>query len=855
MAFSWINFDTSFLISMIMASDLPDEVKADVQESSEDKDYVVSKMNRICATPDKAFIMKYRPMIEQGLLKYYKNEVEKICKTMNIQGETHEERQKKLAKRATSASLIQAYIDALLSISGMDVEMNEFSKFRNTVSVNMAETVIEEVPLYDFQKDAIEELKKYFIKEDKDSGIMVMPTGSGKSRTSITFLVREMVSQGYQILWIAHRHMLLDQAADCFYKFAGLAKINNPDIHDYRISCISGEHMSIKMVDQPEIIVASISSICRNKPHLNRVLREKVMIVVDECHHTLAPTYRDTIEFIRNNRSGVKLLGVTATPVRATSKDSKRLMQLFDNHVIYDVSMANLIAKGILADPEFKRIETGEDFEPEITIDEGKMIQRYGELPESLVNKIAMSNSRNELIINEYLDNAEKYGKTLIFALNIIHCRFLFEELTKRGVKCGLVYSGKDDNSRVIEQFKDGTLDVLINVNIMTEGTDVPDIQTVFLTRPIGSEGLLMQMIGRGMRGRHAGGTETVNIVDFHDKWDTFNRWMNPEWLISKEQLEYKDPKKVPKTKPMEYDWNMCQDIYRSMRFKAEAAGSMLSLPVGWFTLVDEEGELTRMIVFEDQLPGITEMRETMKSWVNDKSATPKRLLERFFGGFCSAPALRDMELLVDNYRTLESPPEFHEFTERKVADPYYVVEQAEKDGQDLFMVGSKLFDENAVVRDLYGSKEQYIMELCKMKLYKGKAPVLGLSVQELPEEQIPFDRTPYHNLNELTEEVIDEMLGGRHDRYGSVEWTDRAYRTYYGVHNAADHSVKINSVLNSKDVPKEVVKFVIYHELLHRDNRLHDEEFRKEERKFPGYEECEHFLYDNMKKFDIVEW
>ena len=115
--------------------------------------------------------------------------------------------------------------------------------------------------------------------------------------------------------------------------------------------------------------------------------------------------------------------------------------------------------------------------------------------------------------------------------------------------------------------FKNNKLDVLVNVNIMTEGTDVPDVQTVFLTRPTASEGLLMQMIGRGMRGLKAQGTETVNIVDFHDQWDVFNKWLNPEWLI---QDEISDETVVVEGKKRkrqyeEYEWSLCRDIYNSI--------------------------------------------------------------------------------------------------------------------------------------------------------------------------------------------------------------------------------------------------------------------------------------------------
>ena len=146
-------------------------------------------------------------------------------------------------------------------------------------------------------------------------------------------------------------------------------------------------------------------------------------------------------------------------------------------------------------------------------------------------------------------------------------------------------------------------------------------------------------------------------------------------------------------------------------------------------------------------------------------------------------------------------------------------------------------------------------MELCKVKVYEKKNHIIGVKVEELPEEWIPFSREPYYNLEELVQEVKDEMFQGTFDGISSITWTDKAYRTYYGIHYMDNHSIKINSVLNSRDVPKEVVKFVIYHELLHRDNPNHDQAFREKEHKYHRYEEWESFLFNNMLKFDIAEW
>ncbi len=855
MKFSWNNFDVTFLKEIISATD--DVEDKELYLATDDKDAIISCVNEICDYPDQKFVMQYRQIIEQQVLIYYPKEVKKICKANNITDRSFNEKQSKMCQKKMSGTMANAYCAALLNISGLEIRDYEYSNFRYTRSLNMSETKIEDVPLYDFQKKAVEALKHHFISLDKTAGMLVMPTGSGKSRTATYFLIKEMVSRGYQVIWLAHRHMLLDQAADCFYRFAGLSKIENPGIRNYRISCISGEHLRVSQVDKHEVIVASISSICRNKDHLRRILSKKVMIVVDEAHHTFAPTYQETIRFIKKCRKDVKLLGLTATPVRANEVDSQALLKLYDNNIVYSEAMSDLIAKGILASPEFIRRETGENFEAVISIDEEKLIRRYGELPETLVNKIALSNVRNELIINEYMNHKDQYGKTLIFALNILHCRFLYEELKRRGVKCDYIYSGLEGNSSTINAFKNGEIDVLINVNIMTEGTDVPDIQTVFLTRPTQSEGFLMQMIGRGLRGKEAGGTERAYIVDFHDTWSVFNKWLNPQWLID-DEIVVDGVEKNPEHKRytyQEYEWQMCQDIYKSIVYENAEIDREVMLPVGWYSLIDSDGEIVRMLFFENQMEGILNMMKDKNVWKEDLSFTAQDAIDKYFTGFCEKPSIYELGLLMDNTRYNEEPPARYLLANRKSIEPLYVVEKAETEGLDLFALAGETYDNFDIVRDLYPSREAYISKVCNVKIYRNTKVILGQKVEELPLELIPFDRTPAYNLDQLVQEVKDEMFGGSFDGIGKIVWTDKAYKQFYGRHWLDTHDIEINQVLNSKDVNREVVKFVIYHELLHRDNRYHNAAFREEEHKYPNWSEWEHFLADNMNKFDIREW
>lgn len=853
MAFSWSGFDATFLKEIIKASELKD---AELYIESDDIDVLAGCVNNICSIPDEKFVMKYRQIIEQYLILNYKEEVLKICKSLNITANSYNDKQILMTKKALSTNLIHAYIAAIYSIHGMDIRDSEYSTFRYTRALNMAETKVENVPLYDFQKDAVNALKRHFVDNDCKDGMLVMPTGSGKSRTATYFLIKEMVSREYQIIWLAHRHMLIDQAADCFYRFAGLSKIENPKIKDYRISCISGEHLRMSQVDKHEVIVASIASICRNKDHLRRILKNKVMIVVDEAHHAFAPTYQETIKFIKKCRKNVKLLGLTATPIRANEDDSNVLLKLFGNNIIYNIALSDLIAKGILATPKFIRKETGEEFEPQISLDEGRLIRKYGELPETLVSKIASSNTRNKLIVDEYVKNKSLYGKTLIFAMNILHCRFLYEELRKRHVKCGLIYSGKEDNSIVINDFQTNRYDVLINVNIMTEGTDVPDIQTVFLTRPTQSESLLMQMIGRGMRGISANGTEMVNIVDFYDKWETFNKWLNPEWIIN-EEIEVDEPEKRSHKKvfTIEYEWEMCKEIYQSIVFQNMESKQSVMLPVGWYSLIDNDGEVGRMMIFENQLAGIKKMMEEKKLWKNDNLFHAKAALAKYFKGFGEMPNEEELDMLIDNVRYNEEQPNIHSFENRKKIDPYYVAKTAMENGQDVMLYASEIYDNYAITSDLYESKESYIMKVCEARIYGNKKRMIGQKVEELPMELIPFDRTPVYDLDQLVKEVKDEMFGGILDGLGTITWTDKPYKEYFGCHYGATHNIVINSVLNSKDVPREVVKYVIYHEMLHLNNMSHDSLFRELEHKYPNYEEWDHFLDAHMGQFDIKEW
>lgn len=845
--FTWNNFDEEFISSIVYNDKTKKELKP--SRKTDDKDMLIPTMEKIAPYPTKEFVITYRVDIEFKLLTKQPELVEKIYKNQTSSKSTnYRSMLNELSKMRLGATLLGSYISALCEIGSGDYEYEEQSRFAQPITIDLTTSIANDVPLYDFQKDAVQKLNDNLIANNNASGMLVMPTGSGKTRTATYFLLKNMISKGYQVVWLTHRHMLIDQTAESFYNFAPLVKILNPKAKILKMASISGEHSTIKATEKDDnVMVISVQSVCRSLDYLKTVLAKKVIIVVDEAHHTVAMSYRKTIDYIRKIRKDAKLLGLTATPVRGTDIESKYLLQLFENNIIFDISMSELITKQILANPNFERIETNTDFETIISIDEAKLIKKYGEIPPTLADKIAHSSRRNKAIVDTYMKNRERYGKTIMFALNAFHCYTLCQELKNKGVSCDYIYSGNKDNGAKIRRFKDNEFEVLININILTEGSDVPDIQTVFLTRPTQSEGLLMQMIGRGMRGKLAGGTETVTIVDFCDKWDTFNKWLNPEWLIG--------PVDVPTDVVIEYEpvkkiiipWGLIGEIYKGISFKGDnAVARSLALPVGWYPLLDEDGNDYTMFVWKEQLKGFENIVKDSKEIVENTSITLEDVINKYFPGFEMPPSKNDVDLFLNNLINNDTEPRMFSFENRENIDPTILGPLFKEQNigiGDLEDKTQEIFDANEdMIKNIYGDFENYYSRIIDCIKYQGGRILSDATITEIAVELLPYKIEQTYNLNELVNEVINEMFGGEYEGIESVEWTDKPYSSFYGKYFIGG-IIRINKLLDSPQVDKEVVKFVIYHELLHRDYFKHDKAFYAQEHKYPDYTEHNRFL------------
>lgn len=406
-------------------------------------------------------------------------------------------------------------------------------------------------------------------KLDSFSTLLVLPTGGGKTYTAATWLIKNAIDKHKKVIWIAHRQMLIEQALETFKKYPYREYLPNRSGFDFRIISGNTNHDNMsKIKSTDDLLLISKDSAGRNLEKLDKWVKDEseIYLVIDEAHHATARTYVKIIEYFKEHVEYLKIIGLTATPMRTAKREQGLLGKIFcdgidekTNQVIsanavndnkmkrgicYQIALKDLMKNGILSTPIHESTDT--DLEvPTLSAEELKKITNSDMLPSEVIEKMNKNGLRNRVIVDKYIKNREKYGQTIVFAMDQKHAISLKEVFKKNGVKSDYIISGvqndlgykidQEHNDKIIQQFKDKKLEVLINVNILTEGADIPQIKTVFLTRPTTSIIRMTQMVGRALRGVNSGGTKEAYIVSFVDRWDDKVSWVTPEFIFNDE--------------------------------------------------------------------------------------------------------------------------------------------------------------------------------------------------------------------------------------------------------------------------------------------------------------------------------
>ena len=339
---------------------------------------------------------------------------------------------------------------------------------------------MKKIKLFDYQEDMKERIEKAL--HLHRSVMAQMPTGTGKTYL-LTAVIDSFVSNNpMEKVWIvAHRRELVSQIDDTVRKF-----------HSYSASNTSSLLSSVKAM--------SIQWLMR---HYDEIEEEPGMIVIDEAHHALAKTYKEMWERFPK----AKFLGLTATPCRLNGKG---FTDLFDV-LVQSWDVPEFISKGRLATYDFVSIKS--DGVTQQLIDS---LQKRGADGDYQNKEMDMLLNKKPSIERLYR-SLEEYGKDrkgIVYAINISHAQKITKQYQEHGVKAIAIDSKTPATERQqdIEAFKKGDIQVLVNVDIFSEGFDCPDVEFVQLARPTLSLAKYLQMVGRGLR--VAKGKKNCVIID-----------------------------------------------------------------------------------------------------------------------------------------------------------------------------------------------------------------------------------------------------------------------------------------------------------------------------------------------------
>jgi len=299
-----------------------------------------------------------------------------------------------------------------------------------------------------------------------------MATGAGKT-VVFANLIRQM---DRKTLVLAHTCELLDQAREkinmiCPNLDVGIVKANRKEF-------------------DRQIVVSSIQS-ARQPETLAQFQKQGFSLCIyDEAHRVGSATPREVLnELGFFNPTNQLLVGFSATPFR---EDSKGLGDVFQK-VVYHKSIKDLINLGYLCKPIGVKVKTDLDLSNVVTED--------GDFKKESLSGVMDTTQMNELVVDTFLKEA-KNRRTVCFSVTVEHAKNLANEFKHRGITSEAISGDTPtiERKNILECFRKGSIQVLTNCMILTEGWDCPEVDCVLIAKPTQSKGLYQQMAGRGLR-------------------------------------------------------------------------------------------------------------------------------------------------------------------------------------------------------------------------------------------------------------------------------------------------------------------------------------------------------------------
>jgi len=392
---------------------------------------------------------------------------------------------------------------------------------------------IERFGLEDFQIRIKNELNKK-IKGNDFKTIIHMPTGSGKTKTTIASLLEYNIESNFLsnnfIIWLAHSDELCEQAKDSFENLW-----NSFGTHDLPLIRLKDQKLDEIKELPGGIIICTYPKLHRMRMNNNgskilEFIRTKSnFIIADEAHMVPAQTFRDSIEFI-TKLEFTHLIGLSATPGGYYVDQTQELSNYFNKNKITitddnnaelegDEPISYLQKKEVLSYIKTLQVKTNFDFE--FTTDEKeKILSSFDEgLSPELIKKMGEDVERNICIFGELRNLYEENLSTIIFACSLKHTKLLHKICILSGMKVAKIDDKTSNQVRkkIVKDFKNREIKMIFNYGVLSTGFDAPGTEAILITRPTTSPIIYSQMLGRGLRGPKFGGKKECLLIDLKD--------------------------------------------------------------------------------------------------------------------------------------------------------------------------------------------------------------------------------------------------------------------------------------------------------------------------------------------------
>ena len=379
--------------------------------------------------------------------------------------------------------------------------------------------------LFEHQRIAVEAVQESLQKKP-NKVVLHMPTGAGKTRMAMHVVCQHLISHpNTVVVWLANSEELCEQAAEEFQ--VAWSFLGNRAVNLYRFW--GARNLDLRSVQHGFFVggFPKLYALAKSRLAELAVLGDLTsLIVVDEAHKVIAPTYEVIIEGLSARHMQMPLLGLTATPGRTWNdpEADKQLAKFFNKEKVtlkipgFDSPVDYLVTNGYLAEPTFRRLPYVSE---KLSSYELKTLSEDLDISASILRKLAGDERRSVLIIRELEAMLDRHKRVIVFATTVAHAEMLAAVLIARGHNCRCITgeTASDLRAEYIDWYKASYDDkrIIVNFGVLTTGFDAPLTSAALIARPTKSLVLYSQMVGRAIRGKTAGGNEKAEIVTVVD--------------------------------------------------------------------------------------------------------------------------------------------------------------------------------------------------------------------------------------------------------------------------------------------------------------------------------------------------